>query len=107
MVITDGEGRVMWCSQTEPGSCVDITHARQLELVKLLADGPAAEILANGGYQGLGHPDRRTRGHATAPQVQEGTPLTGTRRCASAVHGALLTPYPGRAWHRPSEELAG
>ncbi|MFC8495078.1 transposase family protein [Streptomyces sp. NPDC057235] len=30
MVVTDGEGRVLWCSPTKPGSRADITHARQL-----------------------------------------------------------------------------
>ncbi|WP_435296313.1 transposase family protein [Streptomyces sp. YPW6] len=54
MVVTDGAGRVLFCSPTKPGSCADITHARQLGLVKLLADGPAVEILADAGYQGLG-----------------------------------------------------
>lgn len=53
MVVTDGEGRVLWCSPIKPGSCADITHARQLGLVELLAGGPAVEILADAGYQGL------------------------------------------------------
>ncbi|MEV7020487.1 transposase family protein [Streptomyces sp. NPDC093991] len=54
MVVTDEDGRVLFCSPTRPGSCVDITHARQLGLVQLLADGPTVEILADAGYQGLG-----------------------------------------------------
>ncbi|MFI1418437.1 transposase family protein [Streptomyces sp. NPDC020731] len=54
MVVTDGDGRVLFCSPTRPGSCADIAHARQVGLVKLLADGPAVEILADVGYQGLG-----------------------------------------------------
>ncbi|MEU9222553.1 transposase family protein [Streptomyces sp. NPDC048376] len=54
MVVTDGEGRVLWCSPARPASCADITQARQLGLVRLLADGPAVEILADAGYQGLG-----------------------------------------------------
>ncbi len=54
MVVTDGDGRVLFCSPTKPGSCADITHARQLGLVRVLADGPAMEILADAGYQGLG-----------------------------------------------------
>ncbi|MFF7146203.1 transposase family protein [Streptomyces sp. SID2888] len=54
MVVTDRDGRVLFCSPTKPGSCADITHARQLGLVKLLAQGPAVEILADAGYQGLG-----------------------------------------------------
>ncbi|MFC8542595.1 transposase family protein [Streptomyces sp. NPDC057244] len=64
MVVTDGEGRVLWCSPTKPGSCADITHARQSGLVKLLADGPAVEILADAGYQGLG---AQTGGHVVTP----------------------------------------
>jgi hypothetical protein len=47
MVVTDGEGRVLWCSPTRPAVCADITHARQLGLVRLLVDGPAVEILAD------------------------------------------------------------
>jgi hypothetical protein len=54
MVVTDENGRVLFCSPTRPGSCADITHARQSGLVRLLADGPSVEILADAGYQGLG-----------------------------------------------------
>jgi hypothetical protein len=73
MVVTDGEGRVLWCSPTRPGSRADITHARQLG-VGLLAGGLAVEILADAGYQGSRRTDRRTRSDATAPQVQEERP---------------------------------
>ncbi|MEF9886899.1 transposase family protein [Streptomyces sp. P9-A4] len=54
MVVTDAGGRLLFCSPAQPASCADITHARQLGLVKLLADGPVVEILADAGYQGLG-----------------------------------------------------
>ncbi|MFD8438747.1 transposase family protein [Streptomyces microflavus] len=54
MVVTDAEGRVLWCSPARPASCAHITHARQLGLAKLVADGPVVEILADAGYQGLG-----------------------------------------------------
>ncbi len=64
MVVTDGAGRVLFCSPTRPGSCADITHARQLGLIKLLADGPAVEILADAGYQGLG---AQTGGRVVTP----------------------------------------
>jgi hypothetical protein len=64
MVLTDGDGRVLFCSPTGAGSCADITHARQLGLVKLLADGPAVEILADAGYQGLG---AQTGGRVVTP----------------------------------------
>ncbi|WP_461097883.1 transposase family protein, partial [Streptomyces bullii] len=64
MVLTDRDGRVLFCSPTKPGSCADITHARQLGLVRLLADGPAVEILADAGYQGLG---AQTGGRVVTP----------------------------------------
>ncbi|WP_413754983.1 transposase family protein [Streptomyces sp. MMBL 11-3] len=64
MVVTDGEGRVLWCSPARPASCADITHARQLGLVKLLGGGPAVEILADAGYQGLG---AQTGGRVVTP----------------------------------------
>ncbi|MFJ4689546.1 transposase family protein [Streptomyces sp. NPDC088789] len=64
MVVTDDEGRVLFCSPTKPASCADITHARQLGLVKLLAEGPAVEILADAGYQGLG---AQTGGRVVTP----------------------------------------
>ncbi|MEU6882928.1 transposase family protein [Streptomyces sp. NPDC046712] len=55
---------VLWCSPASPASCADITHARQLGLVELLADGPAVEILADAGYQGLG---AQTGGRVVTP----------------------------------------
>ncbi|WP_234338443.1 transposase [Streptomyces sp. NRRL F-5727] len=64
MVLTDQNGRVLFSSPARPGSCADITHARQLGLVKLLADGPVVEILADAGYQGLG---AQTGGRVVTP----------------------------------------
>ncbi|MFE5039049.1 transposase family protein [Streptomyces sp. NPDC056683] len=64
MVVTDDEGRVLFCSPTKPASCADITHARQLGLVKLLAEGPAVQVLADAGYQGLG---AQTGGRVVTP----------------------------------------
>lgn len=64
MVVTDSEGRLLWCGPARPASCADITHARQLGLDKLLADGPAVEILADAGYQGLG---AQTGGRVVTP----------------------------------------
>ncbi|BDM74991.1 hypothetical protein HEK616_84780 (plasmid) [Streptomyces nigrescens] len=57
MVLTDAEGRILFCSPVRPGSCADITQARQLRLAQLLADGPFMEILADAGYQGMGAQD--------------------------------------------------
>ncbi|WP_328380077.1 transposase [Streptomyces sp. NBC_00440] len=64
MVVTDAEGRLPFCSPAEPASCADITHARKLGLVKLLAEGPAVEILADAGYQGFG---AQTGGRVVTP----------------------------------------
>ncbi len=64
MVVTDGDGRMLFCSPTQHGSCADITQARQLGLVKLLEGGPAAEMLADAGYQGLG---AQTGGRVVTP----------------------------------------
>ncbi|MFJ8450451.1 transposase family protein [[Kitasatospora] papulosa] len=64
MVLTDQNGRVLFCSPARPASCADITHARQSGLVKLLVDGPAVEILADAGYQGLG---AQTGGRVVTP----------------------------------------
>ncbi|MEU6481076.1 transposase family protein [Streptomyces sp. NPDC047017] len=33
MVVTDGEGRVLWCSPTRPASCADITQDCQLLII--------------------------------------------------------------------------
>lgn len=57
-------GRLLFCSPTKPGSCADITHARELGLVKLLAGGPAVEILAQAGCQG---PGAQTGGRVVTP----------------------------------------
>ncbi|MFE6062552.1 transposase family protein [Streptomyces sp. NPDC056431] len=64
MVVTDADGRLLFCSPAQPASCADITHARQLGLVRLLEGGPAAEILADAGYQGLG---AQTGGRVVTP----------------------------------------
>ncbi|WP_349498343.1 transposase family protein [Streptomyces lavendulae] len=64
MVLTDAGGRLVFCSPAQPASCADITHARQLGLVKHLTGGPALEILADAGYQGLG---AQTGGRVVTP----------------------------------------
>jgi hypothetical protein len=64
MVVTDADGRLLFCSPAEPASCADITHARQLGLVKLLAGGSGVEILADAGYQGMG---AQTGGRVVTP----------------------------------------
>ncbi|MFI9723907.1 transposase family protein [Streptomyces sp. NPDC052396] len=54
MVLTDAAGRLLFCGETRPGACPDITQARESGLVGLLDTGPCVEVLADAGYQGLG-----------------------------------------------------
>ncbi|MEV4928102.1 transposase family protein [Streptomyces roseoverticillatus] len=54
MVLTNAEGRLLFCGEARPGSCPDITQARTSGLVGLLDTGPWVEILADAAYQGLG-----------------------------------------------------
>ncbi|WP_336605605.1 transposase family protein [Streptomyces sp. BA2] len=80
MAFTDDEGRLLFCSPVRPGSCPDITQARQLGLVRLLADGPFMEILADAGYQGMG---AQTGGRVVTPphrKFKKNAPPS-TRQC--------------------------
>ncbi len=52
LVITDAEGRLLYCGQTRPGSILDLTQVRQAGLVELLALIPGVTLLADAGYQG-------------------------------------------------------
>ncbi|WP_329347745.1 transposase [Streptomyces sp. NBC_01261] len=64
MVVMGADGRLLFRGPAEPASCADITHTGQLGLVELLASGPAVEILADAGYQGLG---AQTGGRVVTP----------------------------------------
>jgi hypothetical protein len=64
MVLTDTAGRLLFCGEVRPGSCADITQARQAGIVDLLADTIHLRILADAGYQGLGG---QTCGQVAAP----------------------------------------
>ncbi|MFI8365551.1 transposase family protein [Streptomyces sp. NPDC085612] len=90
MVLTDADGRLLFCSPAQPARCADITHARQLGLVKHLAGGPAVEILADAGYQGLG---AQTGGRVVTPPTASSrrTHRTGTKRSTNA--NARRTPH--------------
>lgn len=58
LILTDTRGRLLFCGETRPGSCADITQARRAGLVDLLTDTIHLWILADAGYQGLGGQDR-------------------------------------------------
>ncbi|MEU0739870.1 transposase family protein [Streptomyces sp. NPDC006134] len=64
MVLTAGEGRLLFCSPARPGSCTDIAHARRPGQVELLVSGPAVEFLADAGRQG---PGAQTSGRVVTP----------------------------------------
>ncbi|WP_436502026.1 transposase family protein [Actinokineospora sp. HUAS TT18] len=64
MVVTDLEGRVLFCGATRPGSVADITQARDSGLTGLLAEAHGVQVLADAGYQGLG---LETRGAVVTP----------------------------------------
>lgn len=53
LIITDAQGRVLFCGATCRGSTNDITQARNAGIVPLL-EHRGVEILADAGYQGLG-----------------------------------------------------
>jgi hypothetical protein len=50
LVITDAEGRLLFCGQTRPGAVHDLTQVRQAGLVELLALVPSVTLLADAGY---------------------------------------------------------
>ncbi|MGY0489147.1 transposase family protein [Streptomyces sp. WG-D5] len=54
LVVTDDEGRLLFSGALRPGSCPDITQARDAGLVELLGRHRDLRILADAGYQGLG-----------------------------------------------------
>ncbi|WP_246156946.1 transposase [Streptomyces xiamenensis] len=100
MVVTDAAGRLLFCSPSVPASCADITHARKLGLVELLADGPVVELLADAGYQGLG---AQTGGRVVTPphrKFKKHRP-EWCEELYERQRTALLTPHPGRARHWP------
>ncbi|MFD9865602.1 transposase family protein [Streptomyces alboflavus] len=54
LVVTDTDGRLLFSGAVRPGSCPDITQARDAGLVDLLSRRAGLVILADAGYQGLG-----------------------------------------------------
>jgi hypothetical protein len=66
LVITDPDGRLLFCGQTRPGSIHDLTQVRQAGLVELLALIPGVTLLADAGYQGL---STQTAGAVLTPRL--------------------------------------
>ncbi|MCP9988270.1 transposase family protein [Streptomyces sudanensis] len=81
IVVADSDDQVLFRNPAEPGSCANATCARRPGLVRLLADGPALEILADADRQGLGV---QTGGRVvTPPHRTFKNPPPGTRRHTS------------------------
>lgn len=64
LVITDGQGHMLFCGATVRGSTADITQARQAGMTDWLEYTAAVEILTDAGYQGLG---AQTYGQVVTP----------------------------------------
>jgi len=62
LVITDADGRLLFCGQIRPGSTHDLTQVRQAGLVELLVDG-----VEQGGVVSLGEPLAPASAPATTP----------------------------------------
>ncbi|MFB7900434.1 transposase family protein [Streptomyces xiamenensis] len=116
MVVTDAAGRLLFCSPSVPASCADITHARKLGLVELLADGPVVELLADAGYQGLGAqtggrvvtpPHRKFKKHRPewCEELYERQRTAHFSRRIRVEHG--IGPYEGLAISRAAPRPAG
>ncbi|MFD4632516.1 transposase family protein [Streptomyces sp. NPDC058284] len=77
LVVTGGEGRLLFAGALRPGSCPDITQARDAGLVQLLAEQLDLQIPADAGYQGLGAQTAQTGGQVITPphrKFKENTP---------------------------------
>ncbi|MEU6687625.1 transposase family protein [Streptomyces sp. NPDC046832] len=83
MVLTDAEGRLLYCSPVRPGSCADITQARQLGLVQLLADGPS---------DGWSHHHTASSRRTLPPGTKSGTNSSARR----TPHGASASSMASR-----------
>ena len=98
LVITDGEGRLLFCGHTRPGAIHDLTQVRQAGLVELLALTPGDHPAGRRRLPEAEHPNRRRGHHATAG------PAEGTRSRSSPPSprhtrlNAGLTRRSGSAW---------
>ncbi|MWA16176.1 transposase [Streptomyces sp. BA2] len=82
LVVTDTQGRLLFGGALKPGSCPDITQARDAGLVELLGHHRDLRILADAGYQGLG---AQTGGQVITPphrKFKKNAPLWWEERFA-------------------------
>jgi hypothetical protein len=78
-VISDGEGRLLWCGATRPGRMHDVTALRTEGIEDLLRRHPTVRAKVDSGYQGLARdfpdqvsaPPKKPAKDATATQQAE------------------------------------
>jgi hypothetical protein len=85
LVITDADGRLLFCGQTAPGSIHDLTQVRQAGLVELLALIPGVTLLADAGHQGL---SAQTAGAVLTPRPARGKNQLPVPPVLAAAHEA-------------------
>ena len=92
LVITDAEGRLLFCGQTRPGAIHDLTQVRQAGLVDRLALIPGVTSLATAGYQGL---STQTAGAVITPrparrknQIPVLPPVAAAREAERRTHAS-------------------
>jgi hypothetical protein len=78
-VISDGEGRLLWCGATRPGRMHDVTALRTEGIEDLLRQHPTARAKVDAGYRGLARdfPDQ-----VTAPPRTPGKTATDAEKAA-------------------------
>ncbi|WP_282772562.1 transposase [Saccharomonospora viridis] len=103
LVFTGREGRMLFCGAVRPGSCADITHARQSGLVDLLRHGPRVSILADVSCQGLRLPHRWVDHHSATPEVPEEPAILVRAVLHPATESPCQQANPGRTRHRTPE----
>jgi hypothetical protein len=93
LVLTDADGRLLFCGQTRPGSIHDLTQVRQAGLVELLALVSGVTLLADAGYQGL---SAQTAGAVITPRPARRKNQLPVMPTLAAAPAGIPPPAPGR-----------
>ena len=108
LIVTDAQGRLLFCGATVRASTADMTQGRQSGLTDWLTHTSAVQILTDAGYQGLG---AQTRGQVITPTLRHHKKalerMSGIAELREAQRREHAPP-PGtrRTRHRALEELA-
>lgn len=111
-VISDGEGRLLWCGATRPGRMHDVTALRTEGIEDLLRQYPNVRAKVDSGYQGLARdfgdqvtaPPKKPPKDATEAQLAEYTTARKTQSSQRiCVEHAIAEP---KQW-RPLQRYIG